>query len=114
MVTPVIRGLRDEIHLVDCAFPTAVDGWAVGDVDDRQALAIRTRDRGKTWTREETGAEDTTDARPRPAAFWDTRLERVTFSDRKHGWIMGSGTYLPPGGDANHLKDVNFILKYVP
>jgi len=114
VVTPVIRGLRDEIHLVDCAFPTAVDGWAVGDVDDRQALAIRTRDRGKTWTREETGAEDTTDAPPRPAAFWETRLERVAFSDTRHGWIIGSGWYLPPGGAPNRLRDTNFILKYVP
>jgi photosystem II stability/assembly factor-like uncharacterized protein len=87
----------------DCAFPSQLEGWAVGN-DDKGALALRTRDGGKTWERVTTGAE----------GIYSSKLERVVFVDKDHGWVYGRGGEGECDYPPVKAHEIAFILKYVP
>jgi len=103
-VAPAVKGWS-RLRLVDCSFPTRQVGWAVGSVGDRKgAVAICTRDGGRTWRQDETGAEPITYG-------W---FYRVVFVDENHGWAAGEGGQYET--DTPQLKEeheVSFLLRYL-
>jgi photosystem II stability/assembly factor-like uncharacterized protein len=103
-VSPAVKGLS-RLRLVDCSFPTRQLGWAVGSVGDRKgAVAICTRDGGRTWRRDETGAEGITYG-------W---FYRVLFVDENHGWLAGEGgQYETDTPELSEEHEVSFLLRYV-
>ncbi len=96
VVTPEADGTPIAARYRDCYFLTPEVGWAVGSAD-RHALAITTRDGGRTWRRSRTGGE----------GVRDSELEQVVFVDPEHAWVTGSAGI--PRVDRN---SVAFILGY--
>jgi photosystem II stability/assembly factor-like uncharacterized protein len=92
-------------RLLDCWFLNPKVGWAVGYLelgDESHALALSTRDGGRTWTRLDTGAE-----RIRNGCF-----DRVFFADDSHGWLCGGSGDQPIDYPPFHLTQ--FVLRYRP